>query len=89
MKKGGGPIEPGDQWICGPHWNLVPRAMKRAYSRVRRRERKFGCDLPASLRIWRRIKIEVGAAPPLGWPGYRTRGPCGREPPKTAPGPGV
>lgn len=47
------------EYVCQKHWSLVPEKMRRAYARVRRRERKFGVKLPASARLWRRMVREI------------------------------
>ena len=54
-----------DEYVCQTHWQAVPSAMRRAYARVRRRERRFGFHLSASSRLWSRLKREAGALPPL------------------------
>lgn len=47
-----------DQWICGKHWPLVPRDLRRAYARAKRRRK------PASAlsRLWVRCEREAIAA---------------------------
>lgn len=43
------------EWVCGPHWTAVPKTMRRAYSRARRRNHN-----PAVLsRLWTRVKREA------------------------------
>jgi len=45
-----------DEAICGKHWRLVPRALKRVHARHKREFRKFGFypRPSAAARIWDR-----------------------------------
>lgn len=39
--------------ICGVHWNRLTKSEKRVWARIRRLERKLGCNLgDRSYRIW-------------------------------------
>lgn len=40
------------EWICSRHWSTIPPIKRKVYARVRRRERRFGFNLPASARLW-------------------------------------
>ena len=52
--------EPGD-WICGPHWQGVPKGWRRAVVRHRREERRYGFfpREAAYDRLWRAIYREL------------------------------
>lgn len=54
--KGEPPIEPGMEWICGPHWKLVPRRIKAIRQRAARRAKRLGThnSYMALNRLWRR-----------------------------------
>ena len=43
------------EWLCAKHWALVPRQMRQAYSRAKRKRK----SLEACLRLWRRCKAEA------------------------------
>jgi hypothetical protein len=49
------------EWICPTHWQRVCRAMKRTWSRAKRRQLRGRFSLtPAGLdRLWSRIKREA------------------------------
>jgi hypothetical protein len=52
------------EWICPTHWQRVPRSMKRVWSRLKRKSRRFGFSIrePSQLdRLWSRIKREAGS----------------------------
>lgn len=59
VKRFGHAPSKGSEYICQPHWQMAPSNMKRVLARIKRRERRFDCQLDASVRIWRRIKREV------------------------------
>lgn len=40
------------EWICGKHWTAVPKSMRRAYARSKRRRDPF----PIQDHLWRRCK---------------------------------
>lgn len=44
-----------DEWICGDHWRLLPKAARRAYGRRKRRWRRYHqySDGIAARRLWR------------------------------------
>lgn len=48
--------EPGS-WICGPHWQTVPRWLRKHLARLRRKARRYGDDAlaPELNRVWDRI----------------------------------
>jgi hypothetical protein len=48
----GDPIGPGDEWVCGPHWSVTDRALRRLYSLCRRRTRRGWTD-----RDWRGLQV--------------------------------
>ena len=50
-----------EQWICGPHWRLVPKAKRQVYGRYLRRWRRYGDRAygPAASRIWSRLSREA------------------------------
>lgn len=54
QRKGEKPIEGWEEWICGDHWRLVPKKMRRALSRARREggRRRF-------YRLWYRCRREA------------------------------
>lgn len=58
-KRFGSAPDEGCEFICQQHWKKVPQRMRRVHARIRRRERTFGCSLPAGLRIWRRLRTEA------------------------------
>lgn len=47
------------EWICTKHWKLVPRDMKRVYSRAKQRFRRQRKGIDAVWRIWERCKTEA------------------------------
>jgi len=57
----GTPLDTGCEFICQTHWREIPQEMRRVYARIRRRERVFGCSLPAGRRIWRRLRSQAFA----------------------------
>lgn len=46
------------EWICQPHWSLIPKAERRVWSRHLRQHRAHGFSLrpEAADRIWRALK---------------------------------
>lgn len=58
--KRAGPHADAAEWICVKHWALVPAIRRRAYSRLRRAERKFDAKLPTAARLWASIKRSLG-----------------------------
>ena len=49
--------EPGlREWICPRHWQPLPKAMRRAYSRARRRTMTGKKDVATTHRIWRSLR---------------------------------
>lgn len=65
-----GRVDAHEEWICAKHWRLVPRWMKRRWSKIRRLWRKAGGDgkpkdpqvVRARIAYWRwwdRIKIKA------------------------------
>ena len=61
------PLGPGTEWICGEHWQRVPRRLKLIRSRLKRRSTGPGwtdTDKLISARVWLRCKraaIEAAA----------------------------
>ncbi|MFG1250004.1 hypothetical protein [Xanthobacter flavus] len=61
------PLGPGTEWICGEHWQRVPRRLKLIRSRLKRRSAGAGwtdTDQLISARVWLRCKraaIEAAA----------------------------
>lgn len=41
QRKGEGPIREGEEWICGKHWSLIPKAYRRAHQRLCRQARRM------------------------------------------------
>ncbi|MGO1078317.1 hypothetical protein [Inquilinus sp. CA228] len=37
VRSGEPPIRPGEEWVCGPHWKLVPGRLKASRRRAKRR----------------------------------------------------
>jgi len=57
---GAGRLASGDdEWICGMHWALAPKRMRRAYHRARRRGRRYGKGCKGTYRLWRRLKRAI------------------------------
>jgi hypothetical protein len=53
----GDPLKPGDEWLCGEHWHLIPPAYRRAYGRRAKQWRRFynPRDGAPTYRLWRRL----------------------------------
>lgn len=52
-----------DEWICGRHWSLVPKKMKKVLARIHRKCRRYPHMnrtvqrlMRAEERIWQRIR---------------------------------
>lgn len=46
------------EWICGQHWARLTREERRVWHRIKRLQRRFGCEVRASAsdRIWSGLK---------------------------------
>lgn len=40
-RKGQPPLKEGDEWICGDHWRLVSKVLKRRRSKLKRYRRRL------------------------------------------------
>lgn len=49
------------EWICGPHWQAVPKQRRRVYGRIKRAWRRFHHeeDGVRADRIWTRLKHQA------------------------------
>lgn len=51
------------EWLCPKHWPMVPKRMRAAYSRAKRRRK----DWPLLNRLWRRCKMAAMREAFQGW----------------------
>ncbi len=55
----GDPLRPGMEWICGPHWRLVDKSIKRLRAANRRRHGKSLLAHKIDGVLWRRAKNQA------------------------------
>ncbi|WP_375263233.1 hypothetical protein [Palleronia sp.] len=56
QRKGKPPIQVGDEWICGRHWQGVPKAKRQRLARYRRRAKRDPRWRRPFWKMWDRCK---------------------------------
>ena len=61
QRKGEPPIRDGYEWVCGDHWQAIPKIMRKVVARTRRRAhaRPTHENINSFYRIWDRAKREA------------------------------